>query len=115
MRGSAPSAPTRLAIRSSPPSSHAPKCAATTTTRWPVALRPSTTRAPTAILDQADAWSEFMAASVIGEPTLAQRSALQQSDPEGYAAIASASADGVETSERVRSLDNMVQIGALQI
>ncbi|MHC2999564.1 hypothetical protein [Microbacterium sp. HJ5] len=51
--------------------------------------------AQTAILDQADAWSEFMAASVIGEPTLAQHSALQQSDPEGYAAIVSASADGV--------------------
>lgn len=51
---------------------------------------------------------------MIGEPTLTQHSALQQPDPEGYAAIASASADGVETSERVRSLDPMVQIGALQ-
>lgn len=51
--------------------------------------------AQTAILDQADAWSEFMAASVIGEPTLAQHSALQQSDPEGYPAIVSASADGL--------------------
>lgn len=71
--------------------------------------------AQTAILDQADAWSEFMAASVIGEPTIEQHSALQQSDPEGYAAIVSASADGVGTSERVRTLDHMVQSGSLQL
>lgn len=72
-------------------------------------------QAQTAILDQADAWSEFMAASAKGEPTLAQHSALQQSDPEGYAAIQSASADGVETSERVRTLDHMVQSGSLRL
>lgn len=71
--------------------------------------------AQAAILDQADAWSESMAASVIGEPTIDQHSALQQSDPEGYAAIVSASADGVETSERVRTLDHMVQSGSLQL
>lgn len=72
--------------------------------------------AQTAILDQEDAWSDYIAASAeSGEPSLAVLSALQKADPEGFAAIQSASLDGVETSERVRSLDHLVQSGSLQL
>lgn len=74
-------------------------------------------RAQTAILDQADAWADYIAASAeSGEPSLAVLSALQQSDPEGYAAIQADSAvDYAETRERVRSLDHMVSVGVLRL
>lgn len=70
----------------------------------------------TAILDRVDARKVFSAASATSDPTLAQHSALQQSGPEGCAAIqAHSPVAQAETRERVSSLDHMVSVGVLQV
>lgn len=73
-------------------------------------------RASTAVLDQADAWADFIAASAEGEPSLGVISALQKADPEGFIAIrADSPLDSVETSERVRQIDRLVATGAVVV
>lgn len=72
--------------------------------------------ASTAVLDQVDAWADYIAASAAtGEPSVGVLSALQKSDPEGFSEVHAVTADDVETGERLRSLDHMVAIGVLQV
>ncbi|UXW85108.1 hypothetical protein NFX31_12900 [Microbacterium azadirachtae] len=70
-----------------------------------------------ALLDQAEAWSDYIAAlAEPGEPSLAVLSALQRADQEGFTEVQSGSPlEGVETQERLRSLDHLVATGSLQV
>lgn len=74
-------------------------------------------QAQTAILDQADAWSDYLAAlAEPGEPSLAVVSALHRSDPEGLAATRPESPlDAADTAEQVRGLDRLVSVGGIAL
>ncbi|WP_336631114.1 MULTISPECIES: hypothetical protein [unclassified Microbacterium] len=74
-------------------------------------------QAQTAILDQADAWSDYLAAlAEPGEPSLAVVSALHRADPEGLAATRPESpVDAADTAEQVRGLDHLVAVGGIAL